>query len=66
MCLARFDVFVVRKRDAFREEVDEVVCVITPEPFQAVGLWYGDFSETSAEEVRDLLERSMRSALRWP
>src|SRR3954449_10596359 len=38
-----------------REEVDEVVCPRTPEPFYAVGLWYKDFSQTSDEEVRDLL-----------
>jgi predicted phosphoribosyltransferase len=44
-------------------EVDEVVCAATPEPFHAVGLWYEDFSETSDDEVRDLLRRSeQRSA----
>jgi predicted phosphoribosyltransferase len=36
---------------------DEVVCLATPEPFQAVGLWYRDFSQTSDEEVRALLRR---------
>ncbi len=39
----------------FRHEVDEVVCAATPEPFRAVGLWYEDFSQTSDEEVRELL-----------
>jgi putative phosphoribosyl transferase len=34
---------------------DEVVCVFTPEPFQAVGLWYEDFSQTTDDEVRQLL-----------
>jgi putative phosphoribosyl transferase len=43
-----------------REEVDEIVCGVTPEPFVAVGLWYKDFSQTTDEEVRDLLERSAR------
>jgi predicted phosphoribosyltransferase len=38
--------------------VDEVVCAVTPEPFYAVGLWYSDFSQTSDEEVRELLARS--------
>jgi putative phosphoribosyl transferase len=38
--------------------VDEVVCAATPEPFYAVGLWYRDFSQTTDEEVRELLERS--------
>jgi predicted phosphoribosyltransferase len=37
-------------------EVDDIVCAITPEPFQAVGLWYVDFEQTSDEEVHDLLE----------
>jgi putative phosphoribosyl transferase len=36
---------------------DEVVCAATPEPFYAVGLWYRDFSQTSDEEVRELLAR---------
>jgi putative phosphoribosyl transferase len=43
---------------AFRAEVDEVVCAITPELFFAVGLWYEDFSQTSDQEVRDLLARA--------
>jgi predicted phosphoribosyltransferase len=37
-------------------EVDDVVCATTPEPFYAVGLWYEDFSQTTDEEVRDLLQ----------
>lgn len=41
--------------DEFRSEVDEVICAYTPEPFIAVGLWYEDFSQTSDEEVRELL-----------
>jgi putative phosphoribosyl transferase len=45
----------------FRGDVDEVVCAITPEPFYAVGLWYEDFSQTSDEEVRELLERATHS-----
>ncbi|MDP1567300.1 MAG: phosphoribosyltransferase [Polaromonas sp.] len=35
---------------------DEVVCVATPEPFRAVGLWYRQFPQTSDDEVRRLLE----------
>jgi predicted phosphoribosyltransferase len=38
-----------------REEVDEVVCALTPDPFAAVGLWYEDFTPTEDEEVRRLL-----------
>ncbi len=39
----------------FRVEVDEIVCVITPEPFYAVGLWYQEFCATTDQEVRELL-----------
>jgi predicted phosphoribosyltransferase len=42
----------------FRSEADEVVCAQTPEPFHAVGLWYSDFSQTSDEEVCELLRRA--------
>jgi putative phosphoribosyl transferase len=42
----------------FEDEADEVVCVRTPEPFGAVGLWYHDFLPTSDNEVRELLERA--------
>ena len=34
---------------------DEVVCVSMPEPFNAVGLWYEDFSQTTDEDVKFLL-----------
>jgi len=46
--------------DAFQDEVDDIVCAITPEPFYGVGLWYADFSQTSDEEVRELLARAAR------
>ena len=39
----------------FRGSVDEMICLRTPEPFQAVGLWYEDFSQTTDEEVHALL-----------
>jgi len=42
------------------QEADEVVCAATPEPFRAVGCWYGDFSQTGDEEVQALLARSAR------
>ena len=44
--------------DEFRNEVDEMICLRTPDPFQAVGLWYDDFSQTTDQEVHDLLERA--------
>jgi predicted phosphoribosyltransferase len=42
----------------FQQEVDAVVCAITPEPFYGVGLWYDDFSQTTDEEVRELLQKT--------
>jgi predicted phosphoribosyltransferase len=41
-----------------RAEADEVICAATPRDFRGVGQWYRDFSETSDEEVRDLLARA--------
>ena len=38
--------------------VDEVICLTTPSPFFGVGGSYQDFSQTTDEEVRDLLERA--------
>jgi putative phosphoribosyl transferase len=42
----------------FREAADEVICAHMPEPFHAVGLWYGDFTQTTDAEVRGLLEQA--------
>ena len=47
----------------YRIGVDEIICAITPEPFFGVGQWYLDFSQTTDEEVHDLLERA-RSPMR--
>jgi putative phosphoribosyl transferase len=44
--------------EEFREEVDEIVCAITPEVLFGVGAWYQDFSQTTDDQVRDLLERA--------
>jgi putative phosphoribosyl transferase len=41
-----------------RAEADEVVCLATPEPFYAVGLWYERFAPTTDDEVRRLLARA--------
>ena len=38
--------------------MDEVVCATTPQPFWAIGIWYEDFSQTTDEEVRSLLEQA--------
>lgn len=41
-----------------RERADDVVCLDAPPDFGAVGYWYGDFTPTSDEEVRQLLRRA--------
>ena len=40
----------------FRAVADEVVCLSTPEPFESVGNWYDDFTQTTDDEVRALLK----------
>jgi putative phosphoribosyl transferase len=44
--------------EELRSEVDETVCAATPQPFLGVGRWYRDFSQTTDEEVHELLARS--------
>ena len=39
----------------FEEEVDETICAIAPENFHGVGQFYEDFSQTTDDEVRELL-----------
>ena len=41
--------------DRLRKLADDLVCLRTPEPFSAVGLWYDDFFQTSDAEVTRLL-----------
>jgi predicted phosphoribosyltransferase len=41
---------------------DEVVCLDTPEPYFAVGHWYRDFRQVSDDEVRRLLDETVRGA----
>ena len=48
--------------DALRDVADEVLCLRTPEPFHAVGLWYADFAQTADAEVRELLEQARSAA----
>jgi putative phosphoribosyl transferase len=45
-----------------REVADEVLCAETPEPFLAVSNWYDDFSQTTDDEVRNLLEKARGDA----
>jgi putative phosphoribosyl transferase len=44
--------------EELRAQADEVVCVLEPERFYAVGMWYQDFTQASDEEIRSLLERA--------
>jgi len=49
--------------DAMRRiqsQVDEVIFLIAPEPFYAVGRWYEDFGQTSDDEVVELLDRAAK------
>jgi predicted phosphoribosyltransferase len=48
--------------EALRDVADEVVCALVPEPFSAVGLWYIDFSQTTDDEVRQLLSTQSAEA----
>lgn len=45
-------------------DADEIVCLDRPEPFGAVGYFYGDFRQVSDDEVVDLLERARDGAAR--
>jgi len=44
--------------ESFEATADEVVCLTTPRQFSAISFWYEDFSQTTDEEVRELLEQA--------
>jgi len=44
--------------EALRDEVDELICPLTPDWLVSIGYWYTDFTQTSDEEVIDLLHRA--------
>jgi putative phosphoribosyl transferase len=44
-------------------QTDQVICLLTPEPFSAIGAWYDDFSQTPDQVVSDLLEHFRFSSL---
>ena len=46
--------------DLLKSNVDELVYVMAPDPFYGVGKWYEDFSQTTDEEVRLLLDEANR------
>ncbi len=41
-----------------RQQADDIVCLLAPESFQAVGQWYEQFAQTSDDEVIALLARA--------
>lgn len=43
---------------ALAQVADEMVCLLTPDPFRAVGLHYMNFGQVGDTEVRELLEKS--------
>lgn len=48
--------------DELERETDTwCICVQSPEPFYAVGMWYDNFEQTSDEEVQELLERAAKT-----
>jgi predicted phosphoribosyltransferase len=49
--------------EEFRTIADEIVCLQTPEPFYAVGLWYQDFGQMTDEQVRSLLDQAAKETL---
>lgn len=44
--------------EAIRAEVNDAVCLATPSPFRAVGLWYASFPQTTDRQVGDLLAKA--------
>jgi predicted phosphoribosyltransferase len=46
-----------------KAEVDKVICLKKPEPLHSISLWYEDFSQTTDEEVRDLLAQAERELM---
>ena len=51
--------------ESFKADVDSTcVCVMSPEPFDGVGQWYRDFSQTTDEEVCYLLKHAKQPARR--
>jgi len=50
--------------NVLRGQADDIVAVLAPEDFRGVGQWYEDFSQTTDQEVRELLEEADRNLVR--
>jgi putative phosphoribosyl transferase len=48
--------------ETIRTEVDDLICLMQPEQFRAVGLWYRDFEQVPDKEVIALLQRANQDA----
>jgi|SRR5579862_8063263 len=60
--VAAVPVAAARTCASLQRVVDRVVCVHTPEPFHAVGLYYQNFEQTGDDEVRRLLSQSITAS----
>jgi putative phosphoribosyl transferase len=49
--------------EALRSEVDEIICLASPEDFDAVGSYYDDFRPVEDESVIDLLDRAAEATV---
>lgn len=56
--VAAFPVAAPSTCEELRSEVDELVCLLTPQSLYAIGFWYEDFDATSDDTVCDLLKRA--------
>lgn len=52
--------------DVLRHEADDLVVLLVPRMFFAVGEWYHQFAQVSDEEVHELLERSREASAAAP
>lgn len=48
-----------------RVEADDVICLYSPDPFYGVGAWYKDFSQTSDQEVENLLMQARQKSKQY-
>lgn len=54
----------IRTCNQLKSEADDVVCVLTPQSFYAIGQFYEDFSQVSDEEVLALLGKATQAAMK--
>lgn len=52
--------------ELLRSRVDEIVCPFAPDPLYAIGHWYADFTQTSDEQVLQLLHAAWQREARRP